>query len=107
DVFRSCGVLRTTAPEAVERARAEAAAGAPMPRFDEHARGVAAELPGEGGAQLPINAALRAAIEREALAAQLHGLAAEAATLEPEPPDGRPEGGAPRPGARRRRRRAA
>lgn len=89
----ACSVMRAADPATVERAREDVRAGAAVPLLGDHVRAIAAEDPTGGARQVPINDALRSALERELLARRIAALAAE----DPEPDRRRP----------RRRRRAA
>lgn len=102
----SCRTLRAADPAAQARAEELARAGG-APLLADHAHAVAAALPGDGARQLPVNEALRAALERVLLARRLRDLEAEeAAPLalvtdgDGDPDPGR---GAPRPGRPPRR----
>lgn len=101
----ACRTMRAAAPDAVARA---AAAVAEAPLMGDHAHALAADAPGEDGRRLPIDRALRRALEAALLRARLERVEAFAA-LPDEPDDARPDdrrGPRRRPGARRRPRAA-
>ena len=66
-----CAVMSAAAPEATAQAARQVAAGAPAPLFGDHAHGLIADLGGRGSERLPINQALRQALERALLHARL------------------------------------
>ncbi len=91
----ACAVMHAERPEAVERARAEVRAGGEAPLFGDFARAVAGERPDDGARQLPLNDALRLALEAELLARRLAALEA-GADAERGPDDERPPTRPPR-----------
>jgi Fe-S-cluster containining protein len=66
-----CRVHEEETPAVVARARAAVAAGEPAPRLHEESTGLRALDPSASGELLPVGLALRRALEKLALAAQL------------------------------------
>lgn len=64
----ACATMRSVAPENVAAAERAIEAGLPVAIGGDLSRLLAIELPGEGSQQLPINVALRRALERVLLA---------------------------------------
>lgn len=66
-----CAVMSSAAPETTAAAARQVAAGTPAPLFGDHAHGLIADFGGRGTERLPINQALRQALERALLSARL------------------------------------
>ena len=83
-----CRTMAEHDPARAAAAQALVAAGLAPPLFADHARALSAAEPGEPARLVPINEALRAALERELLRRRLAGAppAPEPAPLEPPAP---------------------